>query len=473
MKSSLKPLYDAVVIGGGPAGIAAALGLEKTFSNILIIEAGRSYRKRICPVDRQKKCYGCNNICNVISGFGGCIHYGDGIKLSKFPSGRRLFEKIGEDRSLKLSDSALEMISSESSLNFLSPKVNNSVFNLKNYKIGTLREIDVKKTISDLYYRINISERITLVQESKVFRLKKNGELYNVSYSMKDTEINVYSTVVVVAVGRFGRNWWKNTVRELNLKYELPSPSVGVRFECPNEYLLDAFNIHNDFKTTIECNNLKTKTFCFCSGEGGGRIKFTDYGEYTLLDGHIAPESGLKTANFALLIQLKNEDGNSVDDNWIQEELIQPYINLRKNRGGKPVIQWYPDFKKNTLTCLSREDYVKLTFCEPSLSDLEFAQLSSIFSKSIHDTFCQVFELLIEQFIAGLDGVSMEHVLNKVGVVGLELENLWDEIEVDQFMESSLKNLFVCGDCNGLAQGILQSFVSGLAAAEKFGKWGY
>ncbi|PYC77274.1 hypothetical protein C7C46_19190 [Streptomyces tateyamensis] len=55
---------------------------------------------------------------------------------------------------------------------------------------------------------------------------------------------------------------------------------------------------------------------------------------------------------------------------------------------------------------------------------------------------------------------------SQVAVIGLELENLWDELKLTDSLETTAPGLYAAGDCTGLAQGILQAAVGGLVAAE-------
>jgi uncharacterized FAD-dependent dehydrogenase len=135
-----------------------------------------------------------------------------------------------------------------------------------------------------------------------------------------------------VAVGRYGRKWWRQTLRSLGAVHRSPTASVGVRFEMPSRYTQTLSTIHSDFKATIRVGANKIKTFCFCAGPGGGQIKFTDYGDYTLLDGHVTPQRGFEASNFALLAQLFDEQGASVDEHWIEQHIIGPYKALRTDR---------------------------------------------------------------------------------------------------------------------------------------------
>jgi len=86
------------IVGAGPAGLSLAWTLAPHLPRgaITLFESGRKQRARICPIDLGLSCNGCKGICNVISGIGGCIHYGDSTKLSGYPAGRRLRDLLGK-----------------------------------------------------------------------------------------------------------------------------------------------------------------------------------------------------------------------------------------------------------------------------------------------------------------------------------------------------------------------------------------
>src|SRR5262245_20072541 len=85
------------LVGAGPGCLAAAsfLRTRPALFSVTMIEKGRPPVARHCPVDAGRRCRACGGTCNVISGFGGAMHYGDSIKLSKFPAGRRLRQHLG------------------------------------------------------------------------------------------------------------------------------------------------------------------------------------------------------------------------------------------------------------------------------------------------------------------------------------------------------------------------------------------
>lgn len=458
---------DVLVIGAGPAGLLATDRLVTQRVDVLLVDAGRSHTKRICPVDKMRSCYGCKSICNVISGFGGSIHYGDGVKLSRFPSGRRLAELLGTQRAEHLCDEALTALCGDDLPHFQGVSSDSTPFLVKDYPVASLSSQQVRAVIDRLFVRLSTHPRVTLQLGTSVSSLQPQSDHTWVATlsSPSAPDRKVKARAVIASVGRRGRRWWHEQIRYLGLAYTPPAPSVGVRFECPSALLKGGSDIHADFKTTLVRQGVKIKTFCFCAGPGGGRIKFTDYGDYTLLDGHVIPELGNGTsANFALLAQLRDEDGEPRDVAWVEQHLLIPYRALRTDRPGKPVLQWYPDFRECVLRCTDLDKFTSISGVIPSLRDYQMANLACILPAPVHSAFIESFEELMQFFIRGpLDA----HLSAQIGVIGLELENIWDELKLTSGLETTAPGLYAAGDCTGLAQGILQAAAGGLAAADQ------
>lgn len=458
-------IVDTLVIGAGPAGLIAADRLAEDKAHVLVVDAGRPYQRRACPVDLMRSCNGCKGICNVISGFGGSIHYGDGVKLSRFPSGRRLAELLGAERAETFIDRAVWRLCGADQPAFRGAFPTVGPFQVKDYPVASLGTEQVRTLIERLHQRITAAPGTELRMQARVTSLQPVHGMWRAEVADRSgTSETVFANSVIVAVGRRGQRWWQQILRGLGLAHSAPVPSVGVRFEMPKELLRLGADIHDDFKTTIVTNGVKIKTFCFCAGPGGGRIKFTDYGDHTLLDGHVIPELNAgSTANFALLAQLRGPDGTPRTSDWVETNLLTPYRALRTDRPGKPVLQSYPDFRDRTLACTELEQFTKLSGLQPSLRDYQVADLAGILPRDIHTALCSAFEDLMAYFSGGPLAAA---TASQVAVIGLELENLWDELKLTDSLETTAPGLYAAGDCTGLAQGILQAAVGGLVAAE-------
>lgn len=459
---------DVLVVGAGPAGISAALTIaDASPASVLIVEAGSHHHRRPCPADQGRSCHGCAGVCNVISGFGGSIHYGDAVKVSHFPAGRRLAELLGDDLLGGLARRAEEVLLPHGAdfRRLAADPQDFSGYRLKDYPVATLGTHQVRILLDRLYQRVSDHPQIDTALRHQVTRIEPVAEGFAVEIADPRSGVlleRIRAHQVVLAVGRRGQRWWSAELRRLQLAHRDPTPSVGVRFEMPAELLAPAGQLHPDFKASTLANEVKVKTFCLCAGPGGGRVKFTDYGHHTLLDGHVIPDGDSGAANLALLAQLRDPDGHPRDRAWVDAHLLRPYRALRPDRPGKPVMQWYPDFRDRVLTRTTWPDITDdLTF-RPSLRDYGIADLASILPAPLQQALSTTFEDLLRRF-SGRQALDPD-LLGQVVVAGLELEGLWDELQVSPTMETSLPGLFACGDCAGLAQGILQAAVGGVAA---------
>ena len=451
-----------VIVGAGISGISCALTLlnENYTGKIIIIEQGYNSQNRICNLDKTGVCSECSP-CNTISGFGGSLHYGDTVKLSCFPSGKRLLKIIG-DRSKKYQDIALSYFS-KNKQDFISPSQDYSTLIKKTYPICTLRSNEAKKILDEWENELLRHQNLLILYDCKVKDLRKNGNSFSISYVNKG-EKNINADIIVLCTGRAGFRIIKNFTDNLGVGVKSPHISMGFRFLMPNYILDKVSDIHPDFKTSLTYSNYKYKTFCFSAGKLGGRIKHANHGDFMLIDGHSITDINAPSAisNFAILSQLIDSSGNFYNYDWIKNNIIPAYKELNSSHKGKPVLQSYNDFKVKKVTNSSHEHLLKL-----GSKIYDTGNLTSLIpSSEQHNGFCHTIETLIQEFCRISEvKEDFHYVLSQISVLGLELESIWDEIDLNQNMETNIPNLFITGDSSGLPQGILQAAISGIAAA--------
>ena len=351
--------------------------------------------------------------------------------------------------------SVKKYISDDKDLQFIESKVDGYPgFDVKNYGICIWNSSDIKSFIQKRFFEL--SERGNIVFNTEVVRIDKNENGLKTTYCKDGNVFSLMARNILVATGRSGFLWWRQELRKLKIKYARPISSIGLRFEFPKEFLSKLGKQHPDLKIRVQDNVRKYKTFCFCAGENGGRIKYENYGKFMLLDGHILTCTDKLSAfgNFALLAQLIDEKGEAIGFDTIYQRYIEKYIQLNS---GRPIYQSYFDFKNKNINSERRNISVK---------DSMPSKVWEIFECDFHKQYCAVADEILYWIILESNiQVDYETFTKNVNVIALEIEGIWDKIEINSNFMSSVPNLYVAGDCAGLSQGIIQAMISGIAVA--------
>lgn len=455
-----------IIVGAGISGISCVQTLlNNNFTGkITILELGNNHLKRYCAVDNGSVCKNCSP-CNTISGFGGSVHYGDTVKLSCFPSGRRLQDLIGIENSNKAQEIALSYFS-KGKVKFHRPKSDVSKLIKKSYSIGLLNYDDAQSILDSWHKKLESEENVVVKYKTEFLDFKKTEkgvfEIYFKNENNSSIQI-IESDFLLIANGRKGFQWLNENIDRLKIEHNKPKYSIGFRFIMPNYILENVSTKHPDFKVSMHYKKYKYKTFCFSAGKLGGRIKHANHGEFMLIDGHaITNEDELtEFSNFAILSQIYDESENYPSYDWVRQNIIYKFIKLNKKFPGKPVLQSYLDFKNNQITKLSSDH---LSQSESKIYDI--GKLSSLIPEEQKLGFCTALEELILEFCRISDiNEPIQSILGKITVLGLELESIWNETLLTPYMETSISNLYAVGDCAGIAQGILQASIGGVVAA--------
>ncbi|MFD3676854.1 DNA polymerase subunit beta [Streptomyces sp. NPDC058613] len=469
---------DVVIAGAGPAGLACARAILTAApgADILLLEAGRAYRRRPCPVDRGRKCTGCAGICNVISGFGGSMHYGDGAKLSLLPSGRRLIPHLGAGRADELCETAFAWLTEPlgRTPELLGENLTGQAVDafaahhlrIREYPVAVIGESDLATVIAGWHDLLN--PNLDLWHTSELTDANEHGQHLELTVRTGRSEVRSISCDhLVLATGRRGVTSTTELLKQLGVPTELPDISVGVRLEMAVGLLKAIGEEHPDLKVSQLDHAQKIKSFCFCGGDNGGRIKVTNYqdafGDPILtLDGHETTErtAGDRplASNFGLLCQVQDR-GNALE---AQDSFITTY---RELAGGRPFAQTLRAFlTRRTDTTSWPELQASMPF-QPSVLDLTAGPVDQLFTTAEHTSLTAGFRRFMGSILAHSRlGLSVDDILDDVLVVGPELEFLWDRPAIDADCKVPGLPIHVVGDSAGIAQGIVQAAMMGIAA---------
>ncbi len=451
------------VIGAGPAGLSTALTLTQNDDQIdvYLFEKGRNAKARTCPIDRGLVCDGCKGICNVISGFGGSMHYGDSIKVSGYPAGRRLRELLKADDYANLERAALQFFGLQNSDLVLSQIGEFHGRKLRQYPIAEIDSVRlasiIDQAISTLSFRGAVVHKRAIVNS-----VDTDADHFIVSYATQGKKHTLECDVVVFATGRAGFAKTDLIFEHLGVRRTLPQLSVGVRIEMSSSLLTPLSDAHKDFKFTENFDGLKVKSFCFSnSKDQGGRLKFCHYQsefdhDVIFLDGHSnvghqdSSSNPLAKGNFALLVQLPSKYGLE----WLRNDFVSLYHELS---GGKPIFQSARSF-------LSRPGPdPELT---TSVRDCTHGDVAALFPyAAVKSLKLAVSEVC--RTIASANSCDLDQVVSQTVLIAPDVEFFWPTVDVSPYFETNVRNLYVVGDTAGYAQGNLQACISGIAAAKK------
>jgi uncharacterized FAD-dependent dehydrogenase len=468
-----------VIAGAGPGGLACARALTKHRPNlkVLLLEAGRAYRRRPCPVDKGFACTGCAGICNVVSGFGGSMHYGDGAKLSLLPSGRRLIDHFSAATAQDLCSTAYAWLTEPlaTAPQLLGQHLTDRAIDafdanslaIREYPVAVLGESDLGRVITGLHDHLDGA--VTIRHTAELAAAEPDGTGLLLTVRSGHALQRLRAGHLVLATGRRGVTSTTALLHSLGVATDLPDISLGVRFEMAAPLLAPIGEEHPDLKITQLDGARKVKTFCFCGGPNGGRIKFTNYerafGEPVItLDGHEtterpAPADGRAlAANFGLLCQAVGR-GNALQ---ARDSFLATYRDLNPRRPFAQSLGAFLDRRPET------PDWPELAASmpfQPSVADLATGRVDALFTDDEHASLATGAHRLLASILdhAG-HRAAVADLADQVLVIGPELEFLWDKPPIDTACRVPGLPVYVVGDSAGIAQGIVQAAMMGIAA---------
>jgi len=450
--------YDVIIVGGGPAGIFAALELVKENNvNVLLVEKGLNIEGRHCPAhETQKTCSACSP-CHLVCGLGGAGAYSDGKLTLSSEVGGRLREYLGVNDVLSLvrqvDDTYLsfgahcELFGTGHKTATWQEKASRAGLKLTPVPIrhmGTERSREVLGAMQahlakHLELKLTTSVNSVITTDGMVKGIvTDSGEQYNCRY-------------LILAPGREGSDWLSREISRLGLTLHQNPVDVGVRVEVAAPVMAELVSDLYEAKIEFSPRNFHDhiRTFCMCPG---GEVIMESTGgadPVITVNGHSYANQQTPNTNFALLVS------TNFTKPFHEPIAYGKYLaRLANLLSGGVLLQRLGDLRDGHRSTPERIERGKV---QPTLKCATPGDLSFALPYRHLSGLLEMFEAM-EQMVPG---IASDDTL----LYGLEVKFYSSRPELSPNLETEIRNLFAVGDGAGVSRGLIQASASGVVAA--------
>lgn len=456
-------LYDAAIIGAGPAGIFAAAELVRGGKKVLIADKGRLIRDRQCPIvaGKVKNCVNCPS-CAIVSGWGGAGSASDGKLTLTTGFGGNLEEYIGRPSLEELiryvdgeflvfgADPHCYEASSALSREIIrtGAQVGLRVLPARIRHIGT----DASRAVLSAMYEA-LSSRCEIRMESPVEDIViEKGRAAGIRFQDGS---EVRARCVLAAPGREGAPWLEGVIRRLKLPIASMPVDIGVRVEVPDSVCDSLTEEFYEVKTLYNTPTFDDRCRTFCMNPSGYVVTEYNRGrDLVTVNGHSLKGQKSNNTNFAILVT-KNFTEPFKDPIGYATHIAKLANMLA---GGGVLVQRLADLREGRRSTAQR---LKRGMVEPTLA-AEPGDLSLVLPHR--------YETDIVEFLDALNAIlpGVNHGDTLLYGVEIKLYSLRLELEKDLSVPS-VPGLWMAGDGAGVSRGIIQAAASGVVAARAIG----
>lgn len=456
--------YDLIIVGAGPSGIFTAFELNRINpeQKILLIEKGRSIKKRNCPKDKTKVCINCQPYCSITTGFSGAGAFSDG-KLSLSPEvGGDLPDLIGYEYVQELidytdriyldfgADTKVEGVEHKKEIKEIRRKTIEAGLKLVDCPIrhlGTEKAHYIYSQIEEdliergIDIRFNTQATDIIVEDGKI----KGVVLTDVLKKKESQE--VFSDDVVISAGRKGAGWLKSLCVKHQISHRAGTVDIGVRVEVRNEVMEKVNNILYESKIIGYPHPFRDKVRTFCQNPGGFVSQENYDNNLAVVNGHSYKDRKSNNTNLAILSS--HNFSHPFNEPIKYGAKVSELVNMLGN--GSILVQRYGDIldgKRTWQKELSRSNVV------PTLPDAVAGDLTSAIPYRIMTNILNFIEAL-NTVVPGFAGVETL-------LYGPEVKFYSNKVEISQDFETNIQNLYCLGDSSGWTRGLMMASLMGV-----------
>ncbi|MFC1990622.1 NAD(P)/FAD-dependent oxidoreductase [Chloroflexota bacterium] len=452
--------YDVIIVGGGPAGIFAALELSQVSGlDILLIEKGKDIDKRDCPVrDTGGSCIECTP-CNLVCGLGGAGAFSDGKLVLSTQVGGQLGDYFGADDAKALikyvddvylrfgapdklygGDGAVDEMRRKAALAEL------RLIPVPLRHMGTEHCQSVLKAMRD-----NLSSRLEIkLGEMASAIIVDGGEVKGIETEAGDRFLCRY---LILAPGREGADWFSKEANRLNLTMHNNPVDVGVRVEVPMAVMEGLTSVLYEVKLEFLSKSFddRIRTFCMCPG---GEVIMESTGgsdPVITVNGHSYAGRKSNNTNFALLVS------TNFTKPFREPIAYGKYIaKLANILSGGVLVQRLGDLLQGHRSTPER---IEQGLLKPSLKSATPGDLSFVLPYRHLTGLVEMLQAMDRL----APGVASRHTL----LYGVEVKFYSCRPQLNSSLETEVSNMFAIGDGTGISRGLVQASASGVVAARE------
>ena len=442
-----------IIIGAGEAGLYAAYELSKlTDYEITVLEKGNDIYSRKCPIIEGKvnECINCAT-CAIMNGFGGAGAFSDGKFNFTTEFGGWLTDYLTKEETMSL----IEYVDSINiKFGATTERFTTSSKEAEEVKIKALQN-DLHLLNADCKHlgtenNLKILSNIYEYLKDKVnFKFNTSVQTFNEHEVITDKETLPYD-YLICAPGRSGAEWLANIFKELGIHLTNNQVDIGVRVELPALVFKHITDTVYESKLVYRTKQYGDFVRTFCMNPYGQVVTENTEGIITV-NGHSYSDPKLQSenTNFALLVS-----------NKFTEPFNAPYkygkhiASLSNMLAGGVLVQRFGDLIKGNRTTSHRlqQSRVRPTLTAATPGDLSLA----IPKRQLDD---------IIEMIYALDKIAPGTANYDTLLYGAEVKFYSSRVDLDENLETPIKNVFAIGDGAGITRGLSQAGASGVKVA--------